>query len=186
MIRLSTVLAILLLAACSDKEAPIDTDVALDTADTGVTDTVTVPTVPTWQVTGQVGNVLAVHTLPTQGTAESYRVTAVFANLLQGFTTAAGCMVKDGVCVQALPVDDDTFVDTTIEFDTERKYTWNGFSVTVDVVEAPFFNDPDDGVQYYDFSLEGPPLELNPSVSFSGEWGSFLSTNTLVIPQGWF
>ncbi len=185
MIRLSAVLALVLLGACNNDKDASGTDVDTDVLDTGLdTDTtVTIPPEPpTWQVTGQVGNILAVHTLAGKGQKENYRVTAVFADALQGFDTAAGCMTRNGLCIQSLPTEDDTFVDTDKDFDEDgRVYTWNGFSVTVDVVDAPFIIE-DDGIHYYDFELDGPPLELHPAVSFSGEWGSFSSSSALVIP----
>ncbi len=169
------------LAACNGSNDSGDvSDVADTDTDTGAP-YVTPPDPPTWQVTAQDGSIVAVHTRPGAGLDETFAVQAVFSKTLQGFPTAAGCMIEGGICIESLPARTDQFVDTETPFDRDRNYTWNGFSLSVDTIVAPFVNELPEHVQYYEFTLEGPPLDDHPVISFSGEWGTY-SAAPVFIP----
>jgi hypothetical protein len=181
----TAILFVLAFVACDGGEpVPQDTAPPVDTSATDTAIETIPPEPPTWQVTGQVGSVLAVHTIPSKFADETFRVSAVFADALQGFETAAGCVLPSPtICVQALPESDDAWTDTVNAFDLEsRDYTWNGYEVSVDAIFMPFLNDQNRSVQYYDFVLDGPPLVADPVVAFSGEWGNYLSDGELKIP----
>ena len=109
----------------------------------------------------------------------------IFVDEHPGFHNLAECAVDRGICLDLLPVDEDTYIDpnTDVVFDPQfSEYRYVGLTVSLGDYEANYYND---AVSYYYANLSdqtgGNPISGALGAEFGVEWGDYSGTSDIEV-----
>jgi hypothetical protein len=109
----------------------------------------------------------------------------LFVDEHPGFQNLAECAVDRSVCIDQLPVDEDTYVEPNMDllFDPQfSEYRYVGLTVSLGGYEANYFNGQ---VSYYYADLTdqtgGNPISGPLGAEFGVEWGDYKGSDDIMV-----
>ncbi len=119
------------------------------------------------------------------GNGRSVYLYGLFVDEHPGFQNLARCAVSRGICLDILPVDEDTYIEpnTNQTFDPLfSEYRYVGLTVSLGQFEANYYND---AVSYYYANVTeqaaGVPISGEMGAKFGVEWGDYKGDADIMV-----